>query len=145
MTTSTRTAKLVMWGLGGISVEWGGGCSSSGCTTRDFLRPDFDGAVILDKRAAVQTPEGLLWVFKGPIVDVDLDDGDCDVLGSHDISVSLAAGVEGVYAGLLASHVGNAAARGPLDSVSMGEYIQGWVDRGARVGRIVDGDVVWDD
>lgn len=95
-----------------------------------------DGVPVLDKRAALKTEAGSAWVFSGPMIDVDLQDGQVDRLG--DVS-PLMAPVIAAYgmAGCLAQ-TWKAQAKGQagsLDNVSVAEYIRGWVDHGARLGR----------
>jgi hypothetical protein len=79
-------AKLVTFGRGGDTVYFGAGCTSSGYGSPD--RPHAaesrdglifpDGCPVIDKRAAVDTPEGYHYVFSGPMVNVDLPDGHID-------------------------------------------------------------------
>jgi len=100
-----------------------------------------DGIPVVDVRAAVETPEGYSWVFKGPLVDVELADGECDCMPQPDpLFAGAVAGNQ--FGTLLAHHVVTKATqrRGSLDGVSVSEYVSGWRDHGARVGRLyVDG------
>lgn len=81
---SGKVAKLIEFGCGGDRVEYGGGCFGSGYGTPENPRaaqPDDDCIIpddtpAIDKRAAIDTPEGYSWVFKGPMVDVDLPKDD---------------------------------------------------------------------
>lgn len=95
-----------------------------------------DGVPVLDIRAAVDTPAGYSWVFRGPLVDVDLPDGACDALPKMDGMMG-AALMQSGFAGLLVTHAATRATapRGSLDSVSVPEFVQGWREHGARVGR----------
>lgn len=146
-----RTAKLVCFGLGGDSVEYGGGCRGSGYGSPE--RPHAaagenipDGTPVIDKRPAVATPEGTAWVFKGPMCNPDLPD---DVVEEcPEPSQALAAGVSGNgYGTLLAIHglhkIRNSSP-GPLDYVSIRKYVEGWREHGARIGHYENGAIVWD-
>ncbi len=66
-----------------------------------------EGIPVVDVREAVKTDAGYSWVFKGPLLDVDLADNEID----------------------------------RLDGVSVSQYVQGWREHGARIGRffVVDG------
>jgi hypothetical protein len=148
-----RIAKLVCFGAGGDSVEYGGGCHGSGYGSPE--RPHAaqigddleipDGTYAIDKRAAVETPEGYSWVFKGPMVNVDLPDGEVDRCPKPD--PLFAAAVSGnEYGSLLAVHQATKRQRaGALDSVSIAEYVQGWREHGARIGRYQNSQIVWED
>ena len=102
--------KLVCFGNGGDTVEYGKGCHGSGYGTpekphaADFSGKDVevpDGTPVLDKRPAIATDEGFAWVFKGPMVNVDLPEGECDALG--EVSPLFAGAVaENEYGALLA-------------------------------------------
>ena len=89
-----KIAKLVCFGRGGDSVEYGGGCHGSGYGTPEkphaaapgpnLIIPD--GTPVVDKRDAVETEEGYKWVFNGPMCNPDLQDDECDALpGSQPI------------------------------------------------------------
>ena len=74
-----RTAKLVCFGRGGDSVEYGGGCHGSGYGTPENPHASAgciipDGTPAIDKRPAIETAEGMNWVFKGPMCNPDLVD-----------------------------------------------------------------------
>ena len=79
-------AKLVCFGRGTDSVEYGGGCHGSGYGNPEnphASRIDDgleipDGTYAIDKRAAVETPEGYEWVFRGPMCNPDIPDGEYD-------------------------------------------------------------------
>lgn len=144
-----RIAKLVCFGRGGDSVEYGGGCRGSGYGSPEkphAAHPDEipDGTPVIDKRPAVDTAEGYSWVFKGPIVNVDLPDNVVDACPQP--SAALAAGVAGnAYGSLLAMQAAHAKPTpGPLDSVSTQEYIAGWRAVGARIGHYEKGVIVWE-
>lgn len=97
-----------------------------------------EGVAVVDVRAAIETPEGYSWVFKGPLVDVDLADdqvNECP-MPSPILAFGLA---QSGYGLLLADHVvaknSPQRKRSSLDSVSVSEYINGWREHGARIGR----------
>lgn len=148
-----RIAKLVCFANGGDSVEYGGGCSSSGYGSPErphAAKPDQstvipDGTPVIDKRPALQTPEGYQWVFRGPMVNVDLKTDQVDRCPQP--SELFAAAVAGnAYGGLLAMQETSRAlgeSRGPLDSVSIPEYVEGWRNVGARIGFYRSGNIVW--
>lgn len=150
-----RTAKLVCFGRGGDSVEYGGGCHGSGYGTpeqphaAEFKSPEEipDGTPVIDKRPAIETDDGFQWVFKGPICDPDLEDD--EVFSCPVPSAALAAGVvDNAYGTLLAmqaSHGFNKKTPGPLDKVGIKQYVQGWREHGARIGHYEQGRIVWDD
>lgn len=110
-----------------------------------------DGIPVIDKRAAVETLEGGAWVFRGPMVDVSLKDGDVDAspMPSEIMAGALA---ETAFGGLLAEHVEARVQQKPrsgLDSVSIAEYVQGWREHGARIGRAFrnadgTGTIIWE-
>lgn len=146
-------AKLVKFGQGGDVVYLSGTSRISGYGTPE--RPHAanpaernipDGTPALDLREAVQTKEGFSWGFRGPIVDVDLPEGEAKPLQLTETDGPLAAGLSHnseVFAALIALQTAKGKARGPLDSVSTAEYIAGWLRHGARVGHYEKGRIVW--
>ena len=124
----TSIAKLVKSGRGCDTVYLGKGHTISGYGSPE--RPHAgetgkangnliipDGTPAIDVRAAVETDDGYRWVFKGPMVDVDLPDGGCS---------------------------GYSKAPGAMDYVSTREYVEGWRQHGARIGHYSGGRIVWD-
>lgn len=104
-----------------------------------------DGTPVLDVRAATETPEGFAWVFRGPMVDVKLPDGSYEPCPQP--SEVMLGGLEGSFGAVAAMQVVSRAKReprGPLDFVSVSEYVQGWREHGARVGKYVGGVIVWE-
>ena len=97
---NTAPAKLVTFGAGGDSVHFTRGCYSQGYGTPE--RPHAadpatknipDGTPVVDTRPAVNTKEGFAWAIKGPLVDVDLAEGECAPLEldtGHDWKLELA-------------------------------------------------------
>ena len=144
---SKRIAKLVHFGLGGHGELYGQGCTCSG-----YDRPDTydystvpDGTPVLDKRPALDSPEGLSWVFKGPICDPDLSDEQIDRCPKPSPlfagAMAEGGGTFGMMVAINEAH--DSPDPGPLDSVSVPVYIAGWVKRGARYGIVEGGKVVW--
>lgn len=81
--------------------------------------PDlWEGCLWLDTRAAVETEAGRRWVFRGPLPDASLAAGE----------------ISRITAG-----TGPA---GCLDSVDLLTYVRGWLEHGARGGRIRGGQFV---
>ena len=70
-----------------------------------------DGLPVIDLREAVETDPGYSWVFKSPMVNPDLPEGAVERLDNRD---------------------------GPprsLDCVSVSEYVRGWREHGAKIGK----------
>lgn len=145
-------AKLVTFGRGGDTVHLGKNHTITGygspenphAATPSDERLFPDGTPVIDKRQAIETPEGLRWVFEGPMVNVDLPDDEVDMCPEP--SPFFAGAVaENQFGTLLAIH--HATKRdgkaGALDSVSIREYIQGWCEHGARIGEYRNGAIVW--
>lgn len=144
---------LVHFGAGGDTIyfarqEGGGARTCSGYRDRkDFFAPSrwwthehaerenpepFDGVPWVDCTEAVETPEGRQWVFAGPLVDVELPDGEREACPTDGFAPVIAAAW-----GML-----GAMAAGGLDSVSIAEYVRGWAEHGAKVGVIRGGQFV---
>jgi len=152
-----RVAKFIEFGDGGDTVYYGNGCRSHGYGSPEHPHaavhepPDTilpDGCLALDIRPALETSEGVRHVFRGPMVDVDLEEGEVDTCPEP--SMILRAGVAGnSYGSLLALQDVHRQAQpntpGPLDSVSIAEFVRGWVKLGARVGVVKDGEIVWEE
>lgn len=157
-----KTAKLLQFGKGGytlyFSKEGLRSCTSSGyLSPESFVKPYHwwadppekltrhwdgykfpkEGIPIIDKLPAIKTPSGFHWVFEGPMVDVDLEDG--AVSKCPEPSPTMASAVAGnTYGALLTEHkeVKKVRKHGSLDSVSVKEYVDGWREHGARIGRL---------
>lgn len=175
MAKRTAKAKLLKFGQGGHTlhyVEEGySNCSCQGyCDPESFVKAyhwwahpaeqlsyhfegydiPVEGIPVIDVREAVSTPEGYKWVFRGPLLDVQLAEGEVDELGK--INPLMAVAMAGnAYGTLIADHLVTKAssARGSLDGVSVGEYVKGWREHGARIGRLyVEGTsarIEWED
>lgn len=102
-----------------------------------------DGTPALNLRPALETAEGISWVFKGPMVDVDLAEDAIEKCPEP--SALLAGALAGnQYGTLLAIHQTTKKERaGSLDYVSMSEYIREWVSRGAVLGYYQNDRIVW--
>jgi hypothetical protein len=116
----------------------------------DLSVPD-DGIPVVDVRGAVETPAGMDWVFRGPMVDPDLPDGAADELCAIDpmMAGAMAGNAFGQLAAFHTAQRASGARRGSLDSVSVREYVDGWREHGARIGRAfrnADGSarIVWE-
>ena len=108
------------------------------------------GIPVVDSRAAVETDAGFSWVFKGPLLDVDLDDGAIDRLPDVSPLMLPAVAAYGQTAALLSTVAARSTPKaGPLDGVGVHDYVQGWRDHGARIGRFTVntenvGTIVWE-
>ena len=142
--------KLVCFGQGGDTVHYAGGSTCSGYGNPD--RPHAaegkdipDGTPVIDKRAAVDTSEGFKWVFRGPMVNVDLPDEGYEACPKP--SETMIAGLQGSFNTMAGLHLASRAKgepRGPLDYVSVAEYVRGWREHGARIGTYQGGAIVWE-
>lgn len=113
-------------------------------TTRDPAQ--LEGIPWLDIREAVETPEGRRWVFTGPLCDPKLADGQVDDLEVQGLTCAGLISGGGEFAALLTMQAAHKATDrkkpGPLDSVSVAEYVRGWIAHGARGGIIRGGEFV---
>lgn len=108
-----------------------------------------DGVPVIDIRKAVETPEGYSWVFKGPLLDVSLQDGEIDALPEVSPLMAPAIVAYGQAAALVETRRCQEQRKaGPLDGVSTAEFVRGWKEHGARIGRCFvngnDGRIEWD-
>jgi hypothetical protein len=88
---------------------------------------------------------GFNWAFSGPMVNVDLKDGEIDAC--PELSEIFASAVSNNQFGtMLAVHKATKVKqkRGALDKVSIKEYVDGWRDHGARIGRYRGGNIIWE-
>lgn len=150
------TVKLVTFGRGGDTCYCGKGSTISGYGSPDrphagdATRHDIpDGTPALDLHPALESDEGIRWAICGPMVNVDLADDEIDRCPDPSeifASAMVEASRDGnPYAGMLATHqvTKRRQRAGSLDSVSRSEYIAGWLERGARLGRYEGGRIVW--
>jgi hypothetical protein len=146
-----RIGKLLAFGNGGHSIEFGGGCRLSGYDrpeTFDGWDDAPDGCPVLDKRPAIDTDAGYRHVFQGPMVNVDLADDQVDECPKLDgnlmVTAMVGAGSEyGTLAVLQMAHGSKPAGPDPLDSVSTSVYMDGWVKLGARRGVVQNRQIIW--
>jgi len=144
-----KPVRLITFGQGGHTLYYGQGTTLSGYDRPDDFTGEGetipDGTLALDKRDAIDTPEGYRWVLKGPMVNVDLPDGQIDACPAPS-PLFASAVAENSYGTLLALNEAHSEpTAGPLDSVSISEYVAGWVARGARIGTYHNGQIVWED
>ena len=104
-----------------------------------------DGTPVIDNRAAIDTDKGFGWVFAGPMVDVNIPWGAVSKCPAP--TPEMATGLQGAFATLAGLHLAarqEKASAGPLDMVSVEEYVNGWRDHGARIGRYQGGNIEWE-
>ena len=152
----TRTAKLVCFGLAGDTVEYGGGCCGSRYGTPENPHAAKssnhnipDGTPAIDKRPALKTKAGYRWAFQGPMVNVDLQPAQVDRCPTPSPIMVQALTDDpnnefGQLAVLQAVHQRTSQEPGPLDAVDTRTYIEGWRQRGARIGHYRDGAIIWE-
>lgn len=149
--------KLVTFGGGGDTAycakdEWGSSTISgygrpdrphAGESTKS--RPIADGTPALDLLPALETKEGYRWAIMGPMVDVNLPEGQIDRCPQPS-SLFRSAVAKNAYGTLLAVQdvTSTPTKPGALDYVSTSEYIREWVKLGARKGAYKDGKIVWE-
>lgn len=153
-----QIAKLVEFGRGGDVVELARGSRCSGYGTpenphaadpKSYIFPD--GTPAIDKRPAIDTEAGYRWVFRGPMVDVDLEPGAVDAIGDISDNIMVRAMMNdpgnefGTLAAMQIAHTATKREPGPLDFVDIATYIEGWRAVGARIGHYQDNAIVWDD
>ena len=105
----------------------------------------FEGVRWVDTRPAVETNAGYSWVFKSPLVNVDLAPGEVDAL--REVPALMASAMAGnSYGTLLAMQAAHnrSTGPGPLDGVDVETWVRGWKAHGARVGFIRGGKFVED-
>lgn len=146
-----RVAKLVTFGRGGDCVYYGRYWRSMGYGSPE--RPHAadtdipDGVVAIDQRAAIETRDDAYdWAFQGPMVDVDLPEGQVDPCEPSGIMIDAMKSDSGNQFGqLLKLHEMNNTQPGPLDHVSIKQYVDGWRLVGARIGFYKNGKIIWED
>lgn len=144
-------AKLVKFGRGGDTVYYGQGRTSSGYGNPDKPHAASgedipDGTPAIDTREATETEAGYKWVFKGPMLNPDIADGERDECPEP--SLTMVGGLQGAYlssAALALAHKRSGSKEpGPLDFVGVREYVDGWRRHGARIGQYQGGRIVWE-
>lgn len=103
---------------------------------------DFEGCPWIDKRAAVQTIEGVKLAISGPMVGVDLSDDEIE--RCPEPSSLMVATAHPINQSMLAIHHVTKAANpyGSLDYVCIREFMRLWQSVGAKVGYIRNGQFV---
>lgn len=149
-----KIARLVTFGEGGDVVE----CED--CRISGYGRPERphaatpsasliipDGTMAIDKRPAIATEEGYRWVFRSPMVNVNLTDDEVSECPTPDpIFASAMAESGNEFGVLLAMHAAAPKTEpGPLDFVSVARYAAGWRDHGARIGVYQNGRIEWEE
>jgi len=145
---------LICFGLGGHTLYY-----RNNRTLQGYLRPndvsveeakEWEDCPVLDIRGALNTEAGRKWVLIGPMVNPDLPPGECTRLQvgpvtplEHILLEDSENPIGKLYRLHLACTLTNSKP-GPLDRVSVEEYIQGWRKVGAKSGRVVGGRIVWD-
>jgi hypothetical protein len=159
-----RKAAVIGFGLGGHSIEYhaqrGSKTSMSGYETPEtFLERlnagtayhwDYtQGAWVVDKRALLKhshNPVGL--VLRAPLLDPDLPAGTMERLEPVD-PIFAGAVQNNEYGSMLEAQALCEASfpnePGPLDYVSIDRYLEYWRLAGARIGQLVDGQILWED
>lgn len=151
-----NVAKLVVFGGGGdtVYIDRNTTCTGYGSPERPHAADPKDGAQFpdgtpaLDLRQAIETTEGYRWVFRGPMVDVDLpDDGVEECPQALPIMAAAMTSDPSNEFGLLlvlqAAHKSASNEPGPLDRVSVAAYVAGWVAHGARLGHYRNNVIEW--
>lgn len=143
----SNTAKLVSFTDRGDAVEYGGGERGSGYGTPENPHASAncvipDGTYAIDKRPALNTTEGIKFVFTGPMVNVDLPEGQHDLCPEPPEIMRNSLG--GVY-GVLLKAQEHKKDLGPLDQVSIKEYVDLWRAVGAKIGQYKNNVIIWED
>ena len=148
-----RIAKLVEFGRGGDIVHYDENCHGSGYGDPEHPHAAKidegleipDETIAIDKRDAAETPVGFKWVFSGPMVNVDLPDGECEACPAPS-NIMASAMIGNQFGTMIAVHATSKVKqkRGSLDKVSIKEYVDGWRNHGARIGRYRGGNIIWE-
>ena len=141
-----KQVKFCSLGLGGNSMEYGGGCTRSGYlhsveeVAKHYAHELTEGVLLLDKRPVLEEQPGC--AFASPMVNVDMQEGDVDrfmerLSSSDHIVLDMLKEYSGyggvIQAAEVASEIG--AEYGPLDYVPIPVYVDWWVSRGAALYR----------
>lgn len=108
---------------------------------------EFEGCAWVNMREAVETDQGFKMAVSGPMVNVDLADGEIDRCPqpSEMMATAMMSEPGNQFGQLLALQGVSRAKRekiGPLDSICISAYLQAWKEVGAMVGRIINGQFV---
>lgn len=155
MSLFNRVARFVTFANGGdvVYYDCSSRCSGYGTPERphaaDPAKENIpDGTIALDKRPALETPEGYKLVFRGPMVNPDIPDDapfqECPVPSEIFAGAMASSGNSfGTLLSLQATKKPGTA--GALDYVSISEYCRLWCAVGARIGRYVGGVIQWEE
>ncbi len=152
-----QRGKLITFSRRGHTIHFHNGTCSGYAKPEDFCQPyhwwadppdkaathydnyftNGDVIPVIDTTRAVETPDGFSWVFKGPIVNVDLEDDEVNPCPQPS-NAMLAALLKTEHRVPLVLHM-NQKKKEPraLDQVSVKEYVRGWREHGARIGTFV--------
>lgn len=110
-----------------------------------------EGALVIDKRPAIETEAGYRAVFRFPLVDPDLEEGKIDRLPDLKdsiVAMALRSQRDNRFGTMLRDHEAarkqQGEAPGPLDHVDPVTYARLWKSVGARVGRVKSGKIEWE-
>lgn len=144
-TIMKKTMKLIERGLGGISAQFDKYSNLSSyyknleIFIKDHLNEIDDKTVILDKTAALENnEEAIRYVINGPMVDVSLPED--EVSPAPEIPDYMVEMLQGSFKSIAVNQKTNP---GSLDMVSLKTHVDSWVKLGARVGKVVDGKIIW--
>jgi hypothetical protein len=154
---TNRQGKLLVFALGGHSIEFPGGSRLRGYD-RPLTFSDWDdvedGCQVLNKRPVLEQPSGYQWSLRSPLVDVDLAEGERLMLPVDDdnpvvraLRQQTAAGESNQFGDMLQlvdAHRQVSQEPGPCDSVSVSEYVAYWRRLGAEVGVVRNSTILWD-
>ena len=110
----------------------------------EFLADLEEGGVVLDSREAIDRNFGL--VLRSPYVNPYLEPG--TVTNAHGLSRQALGAVARGFWGSDAEVMMDASTEFPFtgfDTVSLDLYVAFWQAHGARVGRLTEGELVWED
>jgi hypothetical protein len=156
--------RVMSFGLGGNTSE-GFNAEGNRVSCHWYLRPEelqeyvtrkhydpaeYEGCILIDKRRALEQPGGTALAFDSPMVDPRLEPGAvkrfaADALHPAAALVLSAVSEHSPAVGLLAARSITDETFTGLDHVSPEDYARWWKERGARLGTIKSGRVIWQD
>lgn len=159
---STLSAVLVSFGLGGHTITCKAGVAVQGYESPESFckrleaghyskEPDpisFEDCPVLDKCSLLRKKPML--AIASPLPSASLEAGEVDRLDTRHsfVAQAMASDSGNGFGQLVRAHEACTKARpkepGPLDSISIPDYVQWWRARGARVGRIQGSSIVWE-
>ena len=152
-----RKIRFISFGLGGSSAEIDcTGAFEDRSTLSGYSRPDDffkdhadydvpDGTMAVDLRQVVEQSPSLS--FRSPMVDIKLEPGqvrECPE-PSDLMAGAMAGNAFGSFLAMQKAHKAKSQEPGPLDSVSVEDYVGWWRRAGARIAVVVDRQFVWED